>query len=119
MLLAGCAATATDDLVTSAQTSDSSTTATTESTSSTTWSDSSADIDWSALPTTDVTLTDDAIDSNGDVTISGGTIAITGQSGQSGVDFDGTGTLSGGTVTVNGTQVTELTGQMMGGVRAG
>lgn len=57
----------------------------------------------------------DAIDSNGDVTISGGTIAITGQSGQSGVDFDGTGTLSGGTVTVNGTQVTELTGQMMGG----
>lgn len=57
----------------------------------------------------------DAIDSNGDVTISGGTITITGQSGQSGVDFDGTGTLTGGTVTVNGTQVTELTGQMMGG----
>ena len=54
----------------------------------------------------------DAIDSNGDLTITGGTIDITAQSP---FDFDGTGTLSGGTITVNGQQVTELTNQMMGG----
>lgn len=54
----------------------------------------------------------DGIDSNGDLTIAGGTIDITGQSA---TDFDGTGTLSGGTLTVNGSQVTELTNQMMGG----
>ena len=54
----------------------------------------------------------DAIDSNGDLTINGGTIDITAQSP---FDFDGTGALNGGTITVNGEQVTELTNQMMGG----
>ncbi len=54
----------------------------------------------------------DAIDSNGDLTISGGTVTITANSP---FDYDGTGTLSGGTVTVNGEAVTELTNQMMGG----
>lgn len=54
----------------------------------------------------------DGLDSNGDLTITGGTIDITGQSG---LDYDGTGTLSGGTVTVNGQQLTELTQSMSGG----
>ena len=55
----------------------------------------------------------DALDSNGDLYINGGTVNITGQSA---FDFDGSGQLNGGTVTVNGEQVTELTGQMMGGM---
>ncbi|MFT4051624.1 MAG: carbohydrate-binding domain-containing protein [Microbacterium sp.] len=54
----------------------------------------------------------DAIDANGDLTITGGNLTITAQSA---FDFDGTGTLTGGTITVNGEQVTELTNQMMGG----
>ena len=54
----------------------------------------------------------DAIDSNGDLAISGGTLGITAQSA---FDFDGAGTLTGGAITVNGEQVTELTNQMMGG----
>lgn len=58
----------------------------------------------------------DAIDVNGDLTISGGAIDITARSA---FDCDGTGTLSGGTVTVNGEAVTELTGQMMGGGMGG
>ena len=55
----------------------------------------------------------DAIDSNGDLTISGGVIDITANSP---FDYDGTGTLSGGTVTVNGAEVTELTNQFGGGM---
>lgn len=55
----------------------------------------------------------DAIDSNGNLTINGGTINITAQSP---FDYDGTGALNGGTVTVNGTQVTELTNQFAGGM---
>ena len=58
----------------------------------------------------------DAIDSNGDLTINGGTIDITAQSP---FDYDGTGALNGGTVTVNGEQVSELTNQMMGGDMGG
>lgn len=58
----------------------------------------------------------DAIDSNGDLTITGGTLDITAQSP---FDYDGTGTLTGGTITVNGQQVTELTNQMMGGGQPG
>jgi len=54
----------------------------------------------------------DAIDSNGDLTITGGTIDITAQFA---FDFDGTGTMTGGDVTVNGRTVTELTNSMMGG----
>lgn len=55
----------------------------------------------------------DAIDSNGDLIINGGTINITAQSP---FDFDGTGQLNGGTVTVNGQTITELTNQFGGGM---
>ena len=58
----------------------------------------------------------DAIDVNGDLTISGGTVTITARSP---FDYDGAGTLTGGTVTVNGETVTQLTGQMMGGGMGG
>lgn len=58
----------------------------------------------------------DAIDSNGDLTITGGTVTITANSP---FDYDGAGTLSGGTVTVNGQEITELTSQRMGGGRMG
>lgn len=54
----------------------------------------------------------DALDSNGALAITGGTINITAQSP---FDYDGTGTLSGGTVIVNGQEVTQLSNQMMGG----
>ena len=54
----------------------------------------------------------DAIDSNGALTITGGTIDITAQSP---FDFDGAVTFTGGTVTVNGQAVTQITNQMMGG----
>lgn len=54
----------------------------------------------------------DAVDSNGDVTVNGGTIIITGNSS---FDFDGTGELNGGTVTVNGSKITTMPTQMGGG----
>ena len=54
----------------------------------------------------------DAIDSNGDLTITGGTLDITAQSS---FDYDGTGTMTGGDITVNGSTVTQLTNSMMGG----
>ena len=54
----------------------------------------------------------DAIDSNGDLYINGGTIDITAQSA---FDFDGVGQMTGGNVTVNGQTVTQLTNSMMGG----
>ncbi|HAW15988.1 MAG TPA: hypothetical protein DCW41_04715, partial [Clostridiales bacterium] len=41
----------------------------------------------------------DGIDSNGDITINGGTVSI---SGMSAVDYDGTAQLNGGTLIVNG-----------------
>ncbi len=55
----------------------------------------------------------DAIDSNGSLIISGGTINI---SASSPFDYDGSASFTGGTVTVNGQQVTTLTNQMMGGM---
>ena len=58
----------------------------------------------------------DALDANGNIYISGGTLDI---SGQSAFDYDGAGELTGGTVYVNGEQVTELTNQMMGGGMGG
>ena len=58
----------------------------------------------------------DGLDSNGDLYIRGGYIAITGSSA---FDYDGYGEFSGGTLMVNGEQVYELTGQMMGGSRGG
>lgn len=58
----------------------------------------------------------DAIDSNGDLIINGGTITITAQSP---FDYDGTGQLNGGTVIVNGQTVTQLTNQFGGGMMGG
>ena len=58
----------------------------------------------------------DALDSNGSLYISGGTVAI---SAQSAFDYDGAGELTGGTVTVNGEEVTALTNSMMGGGMGG
>lgn len=58
----------------------------------------------------------DAIDSNGDLIINGGTITI---SGQSPFDWDGTAELNGGTITVNGEVITELTNQFGGAMPGG
>lgn len=59
----------------------------------------------------------DGFDSNGDIYINGGTIAVTCPTqGMSGAfDADGAAVLNGGAVTVNGSVVTELTGGMGGG----
>ena len=54
----------------------------------------------------------DAIDSNGYIYVNGGTIDI---SGQSAFDYDVGAEYNGGTIIVNGTQVNEITSQMMGG----
>lgn len=56
----------------------------------------------------------DAIDSNGNLYINGGTINI---NAQSAFDYDGEGKLNGGEVIVNGSKMTVLTNQMMGGSR--
>ncbi|MDO5709325.1 MAG: carbohydrate-binding domain-containing protein [Coriobacteriales bacterium] len=66
----------------------------------------------------DVTITmgagdTDALDANGNLYISGGTVSI---SAQSAFDFDGVGELTGGTVYVNGEQVSTITNSMMGGM---
>lgn len=53
----------------------------------------------------------DGVDSNGSLTITGGTISV---NGQSAFDYDGQLTWDGGTVIVNGTEVTEISNQMMG-----
>ena len=53
----------------------------------------------------------DGIDSNGDLTIRGGSIDVTGSSP---FDIDGTVTFTGGTVIVNGQQVDTIPVQMMG-----
>ena len=58
----------------------------------------------------------DGIDSNGNITINGGTVSVTGNSA---FDYDGTGTINGGTVIVNGSEVSTLPNQMMGGGGAG
>ena len=55
----------------------------------------------------------DAVDSNGNLIITGGTIDITAQSP---FDCDGQIQFTGGTVTVNGQQVTTIANQMMGGM---
>ncbi len=54
----------------------------------------------------------DALDANGSLYINGGTLNITATSP---FDYDYIGQLNGGTVTVNGSQVSQLTNQMMGG----
>jgi len=54
----------------------------------------------------------DAIDANGELVITGGTINITAQSA---FDYDGKVTFTGGTVTVNGQKITSISNSMMGG----
>ena len=54
----------------------------------------------------------DAVDSNGNIVITGGTVDITGQSA---FDYDGSAQFTGGTVIINGQQVDSLPNQMMGG----
>lgn len=54
----------------------------------------------------------DGIDSNGSLTITGGTIDVTGQSS---FDIDGTIDFTGGTIIVNGQQMNSIPNQMMGG----
>ena len=53
----------------------------------------------------------DAIDSNGDIYINGGTLTITGQSP---FDYDGTAKYSGGTMVINGQTTTTITNQFNG-----
>jgi hypothetical protein len=53
----------------------------------------------------------DAFDSNGNIVVNGGVIAVTATSA---FDSEGTSTLNGGTVTVNGSVVAQLTGGMDG-----
>ena len=55
----------------------------------------------------------DAVDSNGDLLITGGTLNITAQSP---FDYDGTASKTGGTVIVNGTETDTLSNQFMGGM---
>ncbi len=57
----------------------------------------------------------DGIDSNGSLSITGGTVDITSSSA---FDCDGTITWTGGTVVVNGQEVSEIPNQMMGGFGA-
>ena len=54
----------------------------------------------------------DAVDSNGDLIITGGRVEVTGNSG---FDVDGSISFTGGTVIVNGQEVTSIPNQMMGG----
>lgn len=54
----------------------------------------------------------DALDSNGDIVMSGGQLDI---SAQSAFDFNGTASFTGGTITVNGEQVSEITNSRGGG----
>ena len=54
----------------------------------------------------------DAIDANGDILITGGTLDITAQSP---FDYDGTANYTDGTIIVNGSTTNQITNQMMGG----
>ena len=54
----------------------------------------------------------DAVDANGDLIITGGTLDITAQSP---FDYDGSCSYTGGTIIVNGTETNTVTNQMMGG----
>ena len=55
----------------------------------------------------------DAVDSNGNIVVNGGTIDI---AGQSSFDCDGTAQYNGGTIIVNGQQINSIPTQMMGGM---
>ena len=54
----------------------------------------------------------DPIDSNGNITVTGGTIKLIGQSG---FDFDGTATYTGGNIYINGEKQTDIVNSMPGG----
>lgn len=54
----------------------------------------------------------DAIDANGDITVTGGKITITASSS---FDYDGTATMTGGTLIINGQQVSSIPASMMPG----
>ena len=54
----------------------------------------------------------DAVDSNGNLVINGGTLDITAQSP---FDYDGTCQKTGGTLIINGTETDNVSNQMMGG----
>jgi len=54
----------------------------------------------------------DPIDSNGNITVTGGTIKMTGQTG---FDFDGTATYTGGDIYLNGEKQTEIVNSIPGG----
>jgi len=54
----------------------------------------------------------DGVDSNGNITVNGGTVDI---SGQSTFDYDGTGTVNGGTIIENGTETNSISNQFGGG----
>lgn len=54
----------------------------------------------------------DPIDSNGNITVTGGTIKMTGQTG---FDFDGTATYTGGDIYINGEKQTEIVNSMPDG----
>ena len=54
----------------------------------------------------------DPIDSNGNITVTGGTIKMIGQTG---FDFDGTATYTGGDIYLNGEKQTEIVNSMPGG----
>ena len=54
----------------------------------------------------------DPVDSNGNITVTGGTIKLIGQSG---FDFDGTATYTGGDIYINGEKQTEIVNSMPGG----
>ncbi len=58
----------------------------------------------------------DAVDSNGNLYVNGGTIDITANSA---FDYDGSAKYSGGTIIVNGVTTNTITNQMMGGGTAG
>ena len=58
----------------------------------------------------------DAVDSNGNLIITGGTLNITAQSP---FDYDGTCEKTGGTLIINGTETDSISNQMMGGGRGG
>ena len=57
----------------------------------------------------------DAVDSNGDLVITGGTLNI---NAQSPFDYDGNCSWTGGTITVNGSEITSISNQIMGGMGA-
>lgn len=59
----------------------------------------------------------DAIDSNGEIIVNGGTINITAQ--MSSFDYDGKATYNGGTIIINGQQVDSIPQSMMGGGMGG